>query len=255
MSQSTMLVPITLKAFKAPTEPALCAEFIAEHRKVLSDFGIPQVVTPDDSWQHDPNCHVIVALHHELGMVGGIKLQMAEHGKPLPMAKSIEKMDPSVHDKIEPFVNEGLGEVCGLWNANRFSSKGIPILMSTAVTAIATLAGAKRMCCFVAHYTQKHPKTNGFTVMEELGENGSFNYPTARIRSIAMLNPDTLMLPHAAPEQRQRIFSLRMRPYQRKTEQPAGALLDVDYRIRIDPKLIDHTPYVQIELQRLRAAG
>lgn len=255
MIHDHQVIPITLKAFKAPTEPALCAEFITEHRRVLEDFSIPQVVTPNDSWQHDPNCHVIVAMHPELGMVGGIKLQLAGRDRPLPMASSIEKMDASVHARLAPFVDEGIGEVCGLWNANRFSSKGIPILLSTAVTAIATIAGAKRMCCFVAHYTQKHPKTNGFVVMDELGEMGSFHYPTARIRSIAMLNPDTVLLPHATPEQRQRIFSLRMRPFQRKVEQPAGTLLDVDYLIRVDPKLIDITPYMMIELQRLRAAS
>jgi len=255
MNRNDPAVRLTLKAFKAPTEPGLCDEFIREHHQVLADFNIPQAVAPDNSWREDPDCHVIVALHPELGMVGGVKLQLASHDKPLPMEHTIGKMDPRIHDTLAPYVEEGIGEVCGLWNANRFSSKGVPVLLSTAVTAIATLAGARRMTCFVAHYTQKHPATNGFLPLEGVGEQGSFHYPVPRIRSIAMINPDTVLLPHATSEQRHRIFSLRLRPIQNKAEQPAGVPLSVDYLIRVDPKLVDNTPYFQIELDRLRMAS
>lgn len=171
------------------------------------------------------------------------------------MALAIEKMDPSIHEALAPYVADGLGEGCGLWNANRFSSKGIPVLLSTTATAIATLAGARRMACFVASYTQKHPLANGFLPLESVGSMGAFNYPTARIRSIAMINPDTILLPNATNEQRHRIFSLRLRPVQRRIESPSGVPLNVDYLIRVDPKLVDITPYFQIELDRMRAAS
>ncbi len=156
---------IKLKAFRAPDEPALCQEFLQEHTQVLADFGIPQTVAPDISWTSDPHCFVIVALHKDLGMVGGIRLQLDKPGKPLPMEHTIEKMDPRIKRELAALRDHGNGEVCGLWNANRYANKGVPILLSLAVTAIATQAEAQRMVCFVAHYTKKHPSRNGFVTM------------------------------------------------------------------------------------------
>jgi hypothetical protein len=243
---------ITLKAFSAPQSPSLCAEFLSEHAKVLADFGIPQTVAPDTSWTLDPHCFVIVALHKELGMVGGIRLQMDKPGKPLPMATVIENMDPRITAELDRLSAYGNGEVCGLWNANRYANKGIPILLSLAVTAIATQAEARRMVCFVAHYTKKHPSRNGFIVMQGVGDNGSFDYPIPRIKSIAMVNPDTVLLPYATIEQRQQIFSLRLRPRQSKMECPSGTELMIEYDLAMGQQVIDMVAYQGINQERLR---
>ncbi len=242
---------ITLKAFRAPDEPALCDEFIREHEQVLSDFGIPLTVKPDNSWVNDPECYVIVALHAELGMVGGIKLQMDNGKRKLPMLEAVEKMDPRIADELAQLRVNGNGEVCGLWNANRYANRGVPILLSLAVTAIATQAEARHMVCFVAHYTKKHPSKNGFIVMENIGEKGSFDYPVPRIKSICMVNPDTVLLPHASLDQRQRIFSLRLRPQLERIENPSGTELLVQYDLLIGDFAVDMVAYQGILKDRL----
>jgi hypothetical protein len=243
---------ITLKAFRAPDEPTLCDEFIREHRRVLEDFGIANVTTNNDRWTRDPFCYVIVALHERLGMVGGIRLEIAKDDIPLPMELALMKFDATIHDALEELRPYGNGEVCGLWNANRYANKGIPLLLSHAITALAVPAGARRMVCLVAHYTKKHPSRNGFVVMEDLGDKGTFSYPIPSITAVAMMNPDTMLLDNASESQRHLIYSLRLRPRQVRLEQPGDTLLEVEYDMMLKGNLIDIYSYQQIHEERLR---
>ncbi|MCB9170190.1 MAG: hypothetical protein H6594_07565 [Flavobacteriales bacterium] len=242
---------IKLYAFPAPKEPDLCGEFLREHRKVLEDFGISQVTTNNDRWTKDPNTYVIVALHPRHGMVGGIRLQL-QSNEPLPMEEALRKLDPRITEVLNELKDHGNGEVCGLWNANRFANHGIPILLSKAVTAISVMANARRMVCLVAHYTQRHPRRNGFVVIDTIGDSGRFSYPIPSITAIAMVNPDTMILEHAMDEQRQQIFSLRLRPQQDRIEYPAGEPILVEYDLRVNTNLLDLHAYQSIQTERMR---
>lgn len=242
---------IILQAFQAPKEPELCAEFMREHRKVLEDFGIANVLT-NGAWQHDEQCYVIVALHEELGMVGGIRLQIDHDGIKLPIEEAVGKLDPRIKPMLDELKPHGNGEVCGLWNANRYGGKGIPVLLSLAVTAISAPAGVKRMVCLVAPYTKRHPANNGFVVMESVGEKGVFAYPRPDFKGIVMVNPDTLLLDNAQPQQRHQIYSLRLRPEQTRVECPGSVPLEVEYRMQLNTGLVDLYAFQQIQEERLR---
>lgn len=254
--EEPVLDHIVLQAFRAPDEPALCAEFLREHRKVLEDFGITNVTTNNETWMHDQHCYVIVAQHETLGMVGGIRLKLDQPDSPLPMEEAIRKLDPNVKEALAELQPYGNGEVCGLWNAHRYNGKGIPVVLSQAVTALAVSAGARKMVCFVAHYTQKHPARNGFVVMDNIGDHGYFpNYPIPRIIAIAMVNPDTMLLEHASTAQRQLIYSLRLRPEQVRVEQPGSCPLEITYRMRLNSNVHDLYAYQQIEMERRKAVS
>ncbi len=243
---------ITLRAFKAPDEPALSAEFLREHRKVLEDFGITNVSTNTEAWLSDPNAYLIAAQHEELGMVGGIRLQIATEGVPLPMEEAIKKMDIRISQELEALRPFGNGEVCSLWNANRYANKGVPVLLSQAVTAMAGMVNAKRMVCLVAHYTRRHPARNGFIVMDNIGDKGCFSYPIPSIKAIAMVNPDTMVLPHASNAQRQLIFSIRLRPQQVRIETPGSEPLEVHYEMQLHKNVLDLHAFRSIEEEWLR---
>ena len=247
---------ISLRAFRAPDEPALCKEFLAEHRKVLTDIGVNTLVGQDEAWTRDPLCFVIVARHDTAGMVGGIRLQLAAKDVNLPMTDSIAHSDPRVHRVMEELLPWGNGEVCGLWAAHRFLGKGVPGLLSKAVTTIAVAAGAGRMVCFVAHYTQKYPAKNGFVVMETVGDNGFFpSYPIPRITTIAMVNPDTRLLEHASLEHRLSIYSLRLRQEQTRLETFGDTTLEVAYNLCINAQVKDLHAYQQIKELRQAACA
>lgn len=243
---------VELYAFRASDDPALCAEFQMEHTKVLTDLGIPQTVLASTDWMRSPDVYVIVARHSTLGMVGGIRLHIDTGTMDLPMVETVEGMDPNIRNVLDTFRADGNGEVCGLWTANRYPGKGVAALLSQAVTSIANQVGIGRMVCFVAHYTRRYPARNGFIDMLEVGDKGYFDYPTPRIRTIAMINPDTILLQHASPEHRQLIYSLRMRPEQTRTEYNGGQTMEVRYALRISTGLIDLYAYQQIEEARLK---
>ncbi|MEZ4755217.1 MAG: hypothetical protein R2817_00145 [Flavobacteriales bacterium] len=242
---------VTLKAFRAPDEPELSKEFLREHRQVLADFGIENVSTNSEDWLSDPNAFIIVALHETLGMVGGIRLQVAAPGVPLPMETAIGKLDPRIAEELELLRAHGNGEVCSLWNANRYANKGIPVLLSQAVTAMASMANVKRMVCLVAHYTQRHPRRNGFVVMEQVGDKGCFSYPIPSIKAIAMVNKDTMVLPDASNDQRHLIYSLRLRPRQIRIEAPNSTPLEIHYDMQLQQGVVDLLAYQSIQEQLL----
>ncbi len=246
---------ITLKAFRAPDEPALAEEFLREHRKVLEDFGIANVTTNTETWLTDPNACLIAAIHDQLGMVGGVRLQIATHGVPLPMEEALLKLEPTINATLEPMREHGVGEVCSLWIANRYNHKGVPVLLSQAVTAIATMVNVRQMVCLVATYTQKHPTKNGFLVLDEIGENGTFSYPIPTITAVAMFNPDAMLLPNASVEHRQFLYSLRLRPKQKRIECPADTHMEVSYEIQMNEHLLDLHAYQSIEDARLMHTG
>lgn len=232
---------ITLYYFRAPSEPDLCKEFIAEHKRVLEDFGIANVTESNGNWPDDEECHVIVALHPILGMVGGIRLQRDHEGLKLPMELAVGKQDERVSRFLSDIRDLGNGEVCSLWNANRFANKGVPVLLSQAITAISFPAGMQRMVCLVAPYTKRHPSNNGFHLVEDVGEGGVFAYPRPDFQGIVMLNPDTHLLTHAHPIQRAVLMSLRVRPEQVRLEQPGRTPLEVHYQLRVSTE----TRYVE----------
>lgn len=247
---------ITLLAFRAPDRPDLCREFLAEHRKVLEDFGIAHVPANNDRWVQDQATIVIVAMHDTLGMVGGIRLQAASAAHKLPMELSIEKLDPRIHDVLEELRSHRNGEVCGLWNARRFAGKGIPVLLTQAIAAVSAPADFKKMVCFVAHYTQRLSRRIGFVPMEGVGDMGVFpSYPIPRISAMAMVHHDPLLVEHASIEQRRLIFSLRSRPEQIRVETPSGEALEVHYRLSLnvsDAAQYDRNPVV---VERLRSVA
>jgi hypothetical protein len=244
---------IDLIAFRAPERPDLCIEYLREHRKVLADFGITGVSSNSTDWLNDRECIVIVALHERLGMVGGIRLQRSHEGDPLPIEHSLRKLAPSIADEIAALRPHGVGEVCGLWNANRYAGHGVPVLLSHAITAVSLPSGMKRMVCLVAHYTERHPRTNGFVRMEGLGEKGTFpKYPIPSHTAVAMVNPDTTLLPHATEAQRHLLFSLRLRPDQVAAQAPAGKLLEVHYHLRLSASHVGLTEYNAVQIHRMR---
>lgn len=251
-----MMDPLHLIAFKAPDRPDLCAEFLRQHELVLAELGIPLVVKADESWIHDPFCYVIVAIHPTEGMVGGIRLQL-DHDpeRSLPLAASLSSLAPEIHAVLDQLRPYGNGEVCGLWSASRYANRGVSVLLSLAVTTIAPMVGANRLVCFVGHHTKRHPERNGFVAMTGIGDSGVFDYPTSEFRSVVMVNPDTILLPHADPNHRKAIYSLRLRPDQTREEQPARMRLEVRYDLMVATGVIDLVAYRMISEERLRHTG
>lgn len=220
---------ITIRAFRAIDQPSGCAAYDREHRRVLEDAGVGEIIGHDASWKSDPRVIVIVAEHQELGLVAGIRLHRARKASELPMTAAIGPHDPRIEERINALGEEGVGEVCGLWNSSKFAGRGVPALLSLAAVSLANQVGVRSLFCFVAHYTLRHARKVGFTLLQDVGKNGEFQYPVEGIRSYAMTIQDGIRLEGVADKVRMRLLSLRTRPVQETVESPAGIPLVVRY--------------------------
>lgn len=243
---------IKIRAFKAVDEPATCLEFIKQHRKVLEDFGISHINTNTDKWIHDPDTYVIIAESPTMGMVGGLRIEVANAHRPLPIIEAIAPLDPNIGRVMRHWEAEGCGEICGLWNANRFAGRGLPTVLGYAAVAIANQIGVKSLICLIAHYTLRHALRVGFTIMEGVGEEGTFSYPIPSIKAIALVMADTILLDGARNTHRLPVISLRVRPKQERVEQVATDPILVEYDLQLDTHFVDFRAYHELHVERLR---
>lgn len=242
---------LSIRAFRAVDEPETCEEFRREHRRVLEDFGITNVTTNTDTWCSDPDTVVIIAQTDDGRMVGGIRVEVRGE-RELPITAALRKHDPRIDQVVERLGEHGTAEVCGLWNANRFNSRGLPNLLSMAAVSIANQLQIRTMVCLVAHYTVRHALRAGFTMIEEVGDGGTFTYPIPSIKALAMVIPDVRSMDTAIAPNRRNIMSLRIRPEQVRIEKPGEVDLEVRYQLLFDRSVLALVPYRLIEEQHLR---
>ncbi|HRO98816.1 MAG TPA: hypothetical protein PLN54_05225 [Flavobacteriales bacterium] len=237
---------ITLKAFRAVDEPGLCAEFLRQHRKVLEDFGITNVTTNNEAWTQDPETYVIVAISDIEGMVGGIRIEVDHVGRELPIKSALFSLDHRIDRELSQLRTGGNAEICGLWNANSYSSKGLPTLLAFAAVSLANQIGIRTLVCLVAHYTLRHALKAGFTIMEGVGDGGTFTYPIPSIKAIAMVIPDAITLSSAPLAHRQQLLSLRLRPSQERVDILNGKPVKLKYELWLAGKVIDLGAYREV---------
>jgi len=246
------LQKLTIRAFRAVDEPATCALYVSRHRMVLESMGISNVTTNTDSWCKDPETYVIVAESPNHGIVGGIRIEVARRGRALPITKALVGLDPRIEHRIDELSVSGTGEICGLWNDHLFNGRGLPLILSFAAVSISNQMGLGSLTCLVAHYTLRHALKVGFTIMENVGDGGTFTYPIPSIKAIAMVIPDIISLDTATATNRQQLLSLRVRPEQTKVQSPSGYPMEITYSLIVDRKVISLLPYRMIEEERLR---
>ena len=246
---------IRIRAFKAIDEPHTCAEFLLQHRKVLEDFGIDHVNTNTDQWTTDPDTYLVIATSDELGMIGGLRLEVNKEGRVLPIVDALQGLDGRIQHTVDQWSEEGCAEICGLWNSSKYVNRGLPTLLGYAAVAIAHNIGVRSLVCLIAHYTLRHALRVGFMVMENVGNKGTFSYPIPSIKAIALVMPNTLLLNNAQDQHRLPVISLRVRPHQQRVEQPTSEPVLVDYDLRLGSRLVDLTLYADLQEARLRYTG
>ncbi len=225
---------ITIRAFRATDEKDTCARYIMEFVRVLEQIGVASTFRPDVQWCADPDSIVFVAEHPVLGMVGGIRLQRAKTGRPLPMEHSLRTLAPALPELLSPLSERGNAELGALWNAHRFAGRGIPHLLISAAVSMANQLELRNMVCLVAEYVAPYCRLCGFQHIEQVGDKGEFIFPVPSIRSYAMCIPDIRSIETADFSERKRILSLRVRPQQTREEQPKKERLRVSYQLLLD---------------------
>lgn len=225
---------LKIVSFRAVDRKELTLRYISEHAKVLHDIGVHSALKMDFEWSLDPESTIIAAIHHELGMVGGVRIQMGRNDRKMAMQSALEQLDPECSGTFEPFIDEGTAELCGLWVAHRFAGKGVPKLLIPAGVAVASQLNISSLMTFAAEYTVQQTIDCGFTRMNEVGLEGEFFYPVPNIRSYAMMIRDLFTLQDCPLVNRHRILSLRLSPDQSIVVTPKATPLFTRYELDRD---------------------
>lgn len=226
---------LTFQAFHAINNRELSERFLEGHGRVLQDYGITNITTNNKKWMDIAGVYGIVAKDEEGEIVGGIRIQMADGIHPLPVEAAISHIDKRIHDVIRKYSDNGVGELCALWNAKSVAGQGVSVLLTRAGISIANQMRCGTMVGICADYTLKMFRQVGFVVDESLGEHGEFVYPNENYiaRVLGILNARNLET--AEPYDRERILSLRNDPQQVFQENEGKADLEINYQLILTP--------------------
>jgi hypothetical protein len=222
------------RAFRAVDDHESCINFLKGHIKVLTDYGITNITTNNRDWMTNPNVYVVVAeTMSDRRIVGGIRVHKADGINPLPVEAAIGKLDSRIYDLIKIHVDEGTGELCGLWNAKEVAGMGISLLLIRAGISFVNQFELCSLFTICAEYTLPMVHKVGFVVEENLGNNGEFIYPNENYIARVLKKLNALTIETADAIDRNRILDLRNNPQQSTIEFINKRELFIEYKLQL----------------------
>ncbi len=231
-----------VRAFRAVDEYETCGEYIKEHVKVLTDFGIINITSNNKSWTGNPNMYCVVAEHMASGeLVGGIRIQVADGIFPLPVEDAIGYMDKVIYEKVRYYAQHGgVGELCGLWVSNKLKGLGMAVYLVRAAIASAKQLQFQTMIGICAGYSLSMFENVGFIIDYSLGDNGNFQYPDERYIAHVVGILDALTLETAAAPDKLLMLALRTNFVQERVEVNKNFRTNIMYNL-VYPKITETT--------------
>lgn len=223
---------VGIRVFRAPEDPETCNRFIEGHHRLLEiHFGIAKITSADSKWVDHENTYVIVAESADRQKIfGGARVQVADGLLQLPIQTAIGKYDPSIHKMVE----NGVSEICGLWNSTEVAGFGIgSIFLGRAAVVVGHQLNVSKLFLLCAPITARLGKRVGAVVETSLGNKGNFFYPKDGFIATAMSINDCETLVHADDKERNRIFDLYENPKQFAVERGPRGDLSVNYELQL----------------------
>lgn len=220
--------------FKAIDNPSLCEQYIEGHITVLKEYGVPMVTSGKPIWNTNPNVYCIVAQRSDNNkMIAGIRLQIADGITPLPVEEAISALDKGIHKMVNKYFDDGVGELCGLWNLKEVAGVGTSFVLVRAAISIVNQLGFKTLMGICAEYSLQMFKDVGFVIDNSLGDNGEFPYPTEEYitRVLGIMNAYTLDTAH--PYDKERMLGLREKLIQQRKETGKKGVFSVYYNLDV----------------------
>jgi hypothetical protein len=225
---------LIFRAFKAIEEPDLCRRFLQGHQKVLVSYGITNITTNTADWMKWDCVYGVVAENEEGEVLGGVRIHLADGEHALPVEKAIGKMDPKIHEIVKAYINDGVGELCALWNGREVAGLGVSIMIVRAGISVVSQLKCSILMGICADYTLKMFSKVGFVVDNSLGNKGEFVYPNENYvaRVLGILNAKDLA--SAEEYDRQKMLDLRNNPEQTCIEQgPGDKTVEIEYLLSL----------------------
>ena len=230
---------IKIRAFRAIDDITSCEKYAEGHIQVLKSYNIPIIKSASTEWFFNPDVYVL-SVEDEAGkIVGGAKIHVANLKFQLPVEISLSPIDCNISEFVKSNIHNGIGEMCGLWNAKEVTGKGYSVLLTEACVAEAGIALAyklKLQSLFVlcAPWTTKIVEDVGFEKEVRVGNQGTFPYPKPDLLATLYVIEDIEQLKKAAPMSRSRIIDLRQKPKQKRVERYKDYNLEIEYDLIVE---------------------
>lgn len=225
-----------ITAFRATDNPDACDRFIDGHAKVLTSHGVNKVTSSNNDWKYNPEAYVIL-IETENGerVLGGSRVHRNGGNQELPLVEATVDLDPSVVDYVNKLRDDGVGEICGLWNSLEVAGMGVGSMFSIrSAVAILSQIDIQYSLALCSPYTARLAGNYGFFIEEGLGNNGTFYYPKIDLLATIVRLNDIHVIPNGSDFEKERIFDLRENPIQTKREKGRkGAEFQIEYNLKI----------------------
>ncbi len=225
-------------AFRAVDEPFLCQQYIKGHVKVLTDYGISNITSNNNTWINNPNIYCLGIYSKLNELLGGIRIQIADGIHPLPVEEAVGYMDNKVYEIVTHHaINGGVGELSGLWVNNSLKGLGLGPYLIRASIASSNQLKFQTMIGICAGYSLRMFKNVGFTIDNSLGKSGNFNYPNDNYIAHVVGILNAINLKNASKYDKEIILSLRKNPQKKRIEIDTGVNVHINYDLNY-PKIV-----------------
>ena len=237
-----------IRVFRAIYDEESCRLFINGHTKVLIDYGVTMITSSKPTWLTDPNVYCVVAeIPGTKNIVGGVRVHISDGESPLPLEEAIGKLDPTIYKIVNSYIEDGVGEICGLWNSKEVSGLGLSVVLTRAGITIVEQLHFQSLMTICADFTLNMCINLGFLINNSLGDGGKFPYPTDEYitRVLGIMNAQSLEA--AAIYDKEMMMTLRNDLTQTRIEKEKEKEFLVYYNLKLaksslkTPSITDHT--------------
>jgi len=221
-------------AFRAIDEPELCQQYLAGHRKVLTDYGIENVTSSKPTWIENPNIYCLGLKEKPNDkLIGGIRIQIADGIHSLPVEDAIGYIDNKIYQKVDYLAtNGGTGELSGLWVSNLLKGLGFGTYLVRASIASSIQLNFKTMIGICAQYSLQMFQNVGFIIDETMGINGSFSYPNNNYIAHVVGILNAINLEHSSPIDKMIMTELRNNLVTKRKEVYNENAVTINYNLK-----------------------
>jgi hypothetical protein len=188
---------VRVRALRPTLHPELADAFEAANREALRRHAVDGVISPGCPLRARTATWLIVAERpgHGGALVAGIRLDLRTPAQPLPLEHVMPRFGAHQLALLHGRFVGRVGEFAGLWVQDESRKLGLPALLISAGLVAARLAGLARIFSLLPLHTCPLFAAEGFQILRELGDDGSFLYPNEHYRSWAMELDLALMPP------------------------------------------------------------
>lgn len=203
---------LNIVAFRATENIELRDQYHKGLEQILLHYGVSKVTSQSKEWFDDPDSWLVVVVSEDFKIVlGGARLQAAKEGSPLPMESAVGYKDSRVYDIVRDYRSKGgVSELCGLWNSRKVAGMGLgSVFLGRACVALSPFANFTTMMALCAPSTKENCFRIGFTLIDNLGIHGEFNYPKENLVATSVIIEDLKNLPFCKEIDREKICQMR----------------------------------------------